>query len=200
MPNLLHHVRVMREVYGLPCVVAINRFPTDSEAELALIRERCEAEGVNVALSEVWAKGGEGGEELAREVLRLVEEPNSFDFSYPTGASIEEAVEAVATRVYGADGVTFAPAAARQVADLHRLGFGNLPVCVAKTQYSLTDDASKLGEPKGFDITVREAKVSAGAGFVVMLTGSIMTMPGLPKKPAAEGIDVTDDGRITGLF
>ncbi len=200
MPNLLHHVRVMREVYGLPCVVAINRFPNDTEAELELVRASCEAEGANVALSEVWAKGGEGGEELAREVLRLVEEPNSFDFSYPTGASIEEAVEAVATRVYGADGVTFAPAAARQVADLHRLGFGNLPVCVAKTQYSLTDDASKLGEPKGFDITVREAKVSAGAGFVVMLTGSIMTMPGLPKKPAAEGIDVTDDGRITGLF
>ena len=200
MPNLLHHVRVMREVYGLPCVVAINRFPNDTEAELELVRASCEAEGANVALSEVWAKGGEGGEELAREVLRLVEEPNSFDFSYPTGASIEEAVEAVATRVYGADGVTFAPAAARQVADLHRLGFGNLPVCVAKTQYSLTDDASKLGEPKGFDITVREAKVSAGAGFVVMLTGSIMTMPGLPKKPAAEGIGVTDDGRITGLF
>ncbi len=200
LPNLLHHVRVMREVYGLPVCVAINRFPSDTEAELELLRTELEKLGVNVALSEVWAKGGEGGIELAHEVLRLVEEPNRFDFSYPTGASIEEAAESVAKRVYGADGVEFTPQAKRQVAELHRLGFGELPVCIAKTQYSLTDDPSKLGEPKGFTITVREAKVDAGAGFVVLLTGSIMTMPGLPKRPAACGIDVTDDGVITGLF
>ncbi len=200
LPNLLHHVRVMREVYGLPVCVAINRFPSDTEAELHLLRSELEKLDVNVALSEVWAKGGEGGIELANEVLRLVEEPNHFDFSYPTGASIEEAAESVAKRVYGADGVEFTPQAKRQVAELHRLGFGELPVCIAKTQYSLTDDPSKLGEPKGFTITVREAKVDAGAGFVVLLTGSIMTMPGLPKRPAACGIDVTDDGVITGLF
>ncbi len=200
LPNLLHHVRVMREVYGLPVCVAINRFPSDTEAELELLRTELEKLGVNVALSEVWAKGGEGGIELANEVLRLVGEPNHFDFSYPTGASIEEAAESVAKRVYGADGVEFTPQAKRQVAELHRLGFGELPVCIAKTQYSLTDDPSKLGEPKGFTITVREAKVDAGAGFVVLLTGSIMTMPGLPKRPAACGIDVTDDGTITGLF
>ncbi len=200
LPNLLHHVRVMREVYGLPVCVAINRFPSDTEAELELLRTELEKLGVNVALSEVWAKGGKGGIELANEVLRLVDEPSHFDFSYPTGASIEEAAESVAKRVYGADGVEFTPQAKRQVAELHRLGFGELPVCIAKTQYSLTDDPSKLGEPKGFTITVREAKVDAGAGFVVLLTGSIMTMPGLPKRPAACGIDVTDDGTITGLF
>ena len=200
MPNLLRHVDNIQNVYGLPCVVAINRFPSDTEAELALIAEECEKLGVNVRLSEVWAKGGEGALDLADEVLRLVEEPNDFRFAYEDGADIADALEAVATKVYHADGVDFTPAAKRQLAELRDNGFGNLPVCVAKTQYSFTDQAAILGAPEGFRITVRELKVSAGAHFVVALTGNVLTMPGLPKVPAAENIDVDDNGVISGLF
>lgn len=200
MPNLLRHVENIQSVFGLPCVVAINRFPTDTEAELDLIASECEKVGVNVRLSEVWAKGGEGALELADEVLRLVEEPHEFKFAYEDGSDIADALEAIATKVYHADGVDFTPAAKRQLADLRANGFGNLPVCVAKTQYSFSDQASALGAPENFRITVRELKVSAGAHFVVALTGNVLTMPGLPKVPAAENIDVDDDGVITGLF
>ena len=200
MPNLLQHVANMQDVFGMPVVVAVNRHPTDTDAELALLRERCEAAGVNAVLSEVWAKGGAGGAELAAEVLRLVEQPSELRFAYPDGASVEEAIEAVATKVYHADGVDFTPAATKQLKTLHEHGFGNLPVCIAKTQYSFSDDQHLLGAPRGFRLTVREVKVSAGAGFVVALTGNVMTMPGLPKVPAAENIDVDETGRITGLF
>ena len=200
MPNLLRHVDNIQNVFGLPCVVAINRFPTDTQAELDLIAAECEKLGVNVRLSEVWAKGGAGALELADEVMRLVGEPSEFRFAYDDGADVEEALEAVATKVYRADGVDFAPAAKKQLAQLRRDGFGNLPVCVAKTQYSFSDQATLLGAPTGFRITVCELKVSAGAGFVVALTGNVLKMPGLPKVPAAENIDVTDDGVITGLF
>ena len=200
MPNLLQHVDNLTQVFGLPVVVAINRHPTDTEAELALIQSCCAEQGVNAVLSEVWAKGGDGGIALAQEVLRLVEQPSELQFAYPNGASIEEAVEAIATRVYHADGVDFSAAAVKQLAALKENGFGNLPVCIAKTQYSFSDDATKLGAPRGFRIQVREVKVSAGAGFVVVLAGSVMTMPGLPKVPAAEKIDVDETGRITGLF
>ena len=200
MPNLLQHVANLTEVYGMPVVVAINSHPTDTVAELELIQSCCAEQGVNAVLSEVWAKGGQGGIALAQEVLRLVEQPSELKFAYPTGASIKEAVEAVATRVYHADGVDFAPAALKQIAALEENGYGHLPVCIAKTQYSFSDDPVKLGAPRGFRIAVREAKVSAGAGFVVVLAGSVMTMPGLPKVPAAEKIDVDESGRITGLF
>lgn len=200
IPNLLRHVSNIRDVYGLPCVVAINAFPTDTPAELALVERKCQELGVNVALSEVWAKGGEGGEALAEEVMRLCEEPHEFRYSYETGSSIEDALDAIATKIYHADGVDYTPAAKRQLAQLKANGFGNLPVCVAKTQYSFTDDQHKLGAPEGFRITVRNLRVSAGAGFVVALTGDIMTMPGLPKMPAAERIDVDENGVITGLF
>lgn len=200
MPNLLRHVENIQSVFGLPCVVAINRFPSDTQAELDLIASECEKLGVNVRLSEVWAKGGEGALELADEVMRLVEEPSDLRFAYEDGADIADALEAVATKVYRADGVDFTPAAKRQLAELRANGFGNLPVCVAKTQYSFTDQDKLLGAPEGFRITVRELKVSAGAHFVVALTGNVLTMPGLPKVPAAENIDVDDDGVITGLF
>lgn len=200
LPNLLRHVDNIQSVFGLPCVVAINRFPSDTEAELDLIASECEKFGVNVKLSEVWAKGGEGALELADEVMRLVEEPSELRFAYEDGADIADALESIATKVYRADGVDFTPAAKRQLAELRANGFGNLPVCVAKTQYSFSDNASMLGAPENFRITVRELKVSAGAHFVVALTGSVLTMPGLPKVPAAEGIDVDDDGVITGLF
>ena len=200
IPNLSRHVSNMTDVYGLPCVVAINRFPTDTEAELALVADTLKAQGVNVRLSEVWAKGGAGGKELAQEVLRLVDEPNHFDFCYATGTPVKSAIEAVAKRIYRADGVDFTPGATRQLAELEKNGFGSLPVCIAKTQYSFTDDQTKLGAPEHFRITVREVKVDAGAGFVVALTGAIRTMPGLPKRPAAEKIDVTDEGVILGLF
>ena len=200
MPNLLRHVENIQTVFGLPCVVAINRFPTDTEAELDLIASECEKVGVNVRLSEVWAKGGAGALELADEVLRLVEEPHEFKFAYEDGSDIADALESIATKVYRADGVDFTPAAKRQLAELRANGFGNLPVCVAKTQYSFSDQASALGAPENFRITVRELKVSAGAHFVVALTGNVLTMPGLPKVPAAENIDVDDDGVITGLF
>ena len=200
LPNLLRHVSNIQDVYGLPCVVAINAFPTDTAAELALVEEQCREFGVNVALSEVWAKGGEGGTALAEEVIRLCEQPHEFHYSYETGTDIEEALTQIATRIYHADGVDLTPGAKKQLAQLRRDGFGNLPVCVAKTQYSFTDNQHLLGAPEGFRITVRNLKVSAGAGFVVALTGDIMTMPGLPKKPAALNIDVTADGKITGLF
>ena len=200
MPNLLRHVENIQSVFGLPCVVAINRFPTDTEAELDLIASECEKVGVNVRLSEVWAKGGEGALDLADEVMRLIEEPHEFKFAYEDGTDVADALEAIATKVYHADGVDFAPAAKRQLAELRANGFGNLPVCVAKTQYSFSDQASALGAPENFRITVRELKVSAGAHFVVALTGNVLTMPGLPKVPAAENIDVDDNGVITGLF
>ena len=200
MPNLLRHVENIQNVFGLPCVVAINRFPTDTQAELDLIASECEKLGVNVRLSEVWAKGGEGALDLADEVMRLSNEPNEFRFAYDDGADVAEALESIATKVYHADGVDFTPAAKKQLAQLRADGFGNLPVCVAKTQYSFTDQAGKLGAPENFRITVRELRVSAGAHFVVALTGNVLTMPGLPKVPAAENIDVDDNGTITGLF
>ena len=200
MPNLLRHVENIKEVYGLPCVVALNAFPTDTKAELKLVEEKCRALGVNVALSEVWAKGGEGGMALAEEVVRLCEEPGNFRFAYDTNLSIEEKLHAIVTRVYHGDGVALTPKARRQAEELTALGFGALPVCVAKTQYSFSDDSALRGAPEGVTVTVRELKVSAGAGFLVALTGDIMTMPGLPKVPAAEKIDVDENGAITGLF
>ena len=200
MPNLLRHVSNIKGVWGLPVVVAINAFPTDTPAELALVEQRCNELGVNVALSEVWAKGGEGGRALAEEVLRLCDEPSDFRFAYELDEPLAKKVEDIATRVYHADGVDFAPKAARMLRQLEEQGFGGLPVCMAKTQYSFSDDPNRLGAPEGFRITVRDLRVSAGAGFVVALTGDIMTMPGLPRVPAAEKIDVTPDGRITGLF
>ena len=200
LPNLLRHVENITKVYGLPCVVAINAFPTDTEAELKLVEDRCRALGVNVALSEVWAKGGEGGMALAREVMRLCETPGDFHYAYDLDGTIEDKLDAIARRVYRADGVVLTPAARKQAAELTALGFDHLPVCMAKTQYSFSDDASLLGAPTGFTITVRNLKVSAGAGFLVALTGDIMTMPGLPKVPAAEKIDVDENGKISGLF
>ena len=200
MPNLLRHVSNIKGVWGLPVVVAINAFPTDTPAELALVEQRCNELGVNVALSEVWAKGGEGGRALAEEVLRLCDEPSDFRFAYELDEPLAKKVEDIATRVYHADGVDLAPKAARMLRQLEEQGFGGLPVCMAKTQYSFSDDPKRLGAPEGFRITVRDLRVSAGAGFVVALTGDIMTMPGLPRVPAAEKIDVTPDGRITGLF
>ncbi len=200
LPNLLQHVENITQVFGLPCVVAINRFPTDTEAELALVEAKCRALGVNVALSEVWGKGGEGGVALAQEIVRLCEEPGDFRFSYDADASIEKKLAAISTRIYHADGVELTANARKQAKRLTELGFGQLPICMAKTQYSFSDDQSLLGAPKGFHVTVRNLKVSAGAGFIVALTGDIMTMPGLPKVPAAEKIDVDEDGRISGLF
>jgi formate--tetrahydrofolate ligase len=190
----------IKDVYGLPCVVAINAFPTDTKAELDMVEAKCRELGVNVALSEVWAKGGEGGKVLAEEVVRLCEEKNDFRFSYELDQTIEEKLNAIATKIYHADGVDLTPAARKQMAQLTELGFGNVPICVAKTQYSFSDDAKLLGAPKNFRITVRNLKISAGAGFIVALTGDIMTMPGLPKVPAAEKIDVDETGRISGLF
>lgn len=200
IPNLLRHVANIRDVYGLPCVVALNAFPTDTKAELAFVEAKCHELGVNVALSEVWAKGGEGGLALADEVQRLCDEPSELRFAYELDQPIESKIEAIAKRIYHADGVDYTPAAKKQLAQLEEQGFGGLPVCMAKTQYSFTDDPKKLGAPEGFRITVRSMKVSAGAGFIVALTGDIMTMPGLPKVPAAEKIDVTPDGKIVGLF
>ena len=200
LPNLLQHVSNITTVYKLPCVVAINRFPTDTEAELTLVEDKCRELGVNVALSEVWGKGGEGGEALAREVVRLCEQPNGFTFAYEDDLTIEGKIEAIAKKIYHADGVSFTANAKKQLAQLSALGFDRLPVCMAKTQYSFSDDAALLGAPKGFTVTVRNVKVSAGSGFLVALTGDILTMPGLPKVPAAEKIDVDETGRITGLF
>ena len=200
LPNLLQHVGNIREVYGLPCVVAINAFPTDTAAELKLVEDKCRELGVNVALSEVWAKGGAGGRALAEEVLRLCETPSEFRFSYDAADSIENKLNAIAAKIYHADGVDLTPNAKKQLKQLEELGYGGLPICMAKTQCSFSDDAALLGAPKGFRITVRNLKVSAGAGFVVALTGDIMTMPGLPKVPAAEKIDVDENGVISGLF
>lgn len=200
LPNLLQHVSNIKDVFGLPCVVAINAFPTDTSEELALVEKKCKELGVNVALSEVWAKGGEGGKALAEEVVRLCDEPGRFAQSYELSLSIEEKLEAICCKVYHADGVILTDNAKKQAAKLEELGFGNMPICMAKTQYSFSDDPSKLGAPSGFKVTVRNLKVSAGAGFIVALTGDIMTMPGLPKVPAAEKIDVDNEGRITGLF
>ena len=200
LPNLLQHVGNIKNVYGLPCVVAINAFPTDTKAELDLVEAKCRELGVNVALSEVWAKGGEGGRALAQEVVRLCEEENHFQYAYDTQLPIEEKLEAIVKKIYHGDGVVLTPAAKKQVKQLTDLGFGDLPICMAKTQYSFSDDPALLGAPKGFTVTVRNVKVSAGAGFLVALTGDIMTMPGLPKVPAAEKIDVDENGRITGLF
>ncbi len=201
LPNLLRHVRNIKEVYGLPSVVAVNRFPTDTDAEIACIIEKCKALGVNVVLSDVWAKGGEGGEALAREVVRLCgEETPDFRFSYELDGTIEEKITAIVTKIYGGSGVNILPAAQKEIDRLTALGFGGLPVCMAKTQYSFTDDKDIKGAPEGFTVTIRNVKVSAGAGFIVALTGDIMTMPGLPKKPAAENIDVDENGVISGLF
>ena len=200
LPNLLQHVGNIRDVFGLPCVVAINAFPTDTKAELDLVEQRCNELGVNVALSEVWAKGGEGGRALAEEVVRLCEQPNHFQQSYELDLSIEEKLDAICKKIYHADGVQLVGNAVKQAKQLADLGFGNLPICMAKTQYSFSDDPALLGAPKGFTVTVRNLKVSAGAGFLVALTGDIMTMPGLPKVPAAEKIDVDENGVISGLF
>ena len=200
LPNLLQHVDNIKNVFGLPCVVAINAFPTDTAAELKLVAEKCRELGVSVALSEVWAKGGAGGTALAEEVVRLCEQPSDFRYSYALGGSIEEKLETICRRIYHADGVVLTPAAQKQARRLTELGFGELPICMAKTQYSFSDDPSLLGAPRGFTVTVRNLKVSAGAGFLVALTGDIMTMPGLPKVPAAERIDVDENGRISGLF
>ena len=201
IPNLLRHVSNIRNVYGLPCVVAVNRFPTDSDAEIDFIIRKCRALGVNTVLSTVWAEGGRGGEALAREVVRLCEKGRgSFRFAYELEGSIEDKIRAVVTKVYGGHDVRILPAAQKQIDELTALGFDRLPVCIAKTQYSFSDDPLKLGAPDGFTVTVRNVKVSAGAGFLVVLTGDIMTMPGLPKAPAAEKIDVDEDGRISGLF
>ncbi|MBE6793076.1 MAG: formate--tetrahydrofolate ligase [Ruminococcaceae bacterium] len=201
IPNLLRHVSNIKNVYRLPCVVAVNRFPTDTDKEIEFIVEKCRSLGVNTVLSTVWADGGKGGEELAREVVRLCEEEKGdFTFSYELDCSIEEKIEAVVKKVYGGDGVNFMPAAKKQIERLAELGFDRMPVCIAKTQYSFSDDPTKLGAPEGFNVTVKNVKVSAGAGFIVVLTGDILTMPGLPKSPAAERIDVDADGRISGLF
>ncbi len=200
IPNLLRHVSNIKNVYKLPSVVAVNRFPTDTDAEIDLIIKKCKELGVNTVLSTVWAEGGKGGEELAKEVVRLCEQPNDFTFSYEDDCSLKEKIEAVVKKVYGGDGVNYLPNADKQIANLEALGFGKCPVCIAKTQYSFSDDATKLGAPENFTVTVKNVKVSAGAGFVVVLTGDIMTMPGLPKLPAAEKIDVDSTGKITGLF
>ncbi len=200
LPNLLKHVENITRVFNLPCVVAINRFVQDTDAELALIADKCRELGVNVALSEVWGKGGQGGIELAEEVLRLCEQPNGFTFSYPLDCSIKEKIHTIVTRIYGGAGVSYSKDAEKSIATLESLGYGNLPICVAKTQYSLSDDPAVLGRPEGFTVSVTKVRVSAGAGFIVVQTGDIMTMPGLPKVPAAERIDIDENGVIVGLF
>ncbi len=200
IPNLLRHVSNIKNVYKLPSVVAVNRFPTDTDAEVNLIIEKCKELGVNVVLSNVWAEGGKGGVELAEEVVRLCEQPNDFTFSYELDGSIEDKIEAIVKKVYGGSGISVLPAAKKQIAALEAMGYSNLPVCIAKTQYSFSDDPTKLGAPENFTVTVKNVKISAGAGFIVVLTGDIMTMPGLPKVPAAEKIDVDENGKISGLF
>ena len=200
IPNLLRHVSNIKNVYKLPSVVAVNRFPTDTDAEVELIINKCKELGVNVVLSNVWAEGGKGGEELAKEVVALCEQPNDFTFSYDLDCKIEEKIEAIVKKVYGGDGISILPAAKKQIDTLVANGYANLPICVAKTQYSFSDDPTKLGAPENFTVTIKNVKVSAGAGFIVVLTGDIMTMPGLPKVPAAEKIDVDENGKISGLF
>ena len=200
IPNLLRHVSNITNVYKLPCVVAVNRFPTDTDAEISLVIEKCKELGVNVRLSTVWADGGNGGIELAKEVVELCERDNNFTFSYELDKTIEEKIEAIVKKIYGGDGVIFTANAKAQIKRLSELGFDKMPICMAKTQYSFSDNAALLGAPEGFTVTVRNVKVSAGAGFIVALTGDIMTMPGLPKVPAAEKIDVDENGKISGLF
>lgn len=200
LPNLLKHIENITKVYGLPAVVAINKFPADTEAELDLVREKCRELGVNVALSDVWAEGGAGGRELAEEVIRLCEGESTMKFVYDTDAGVQEKIEAIAGKVYGADGVDYTPKALKEIKNLESIGLGGLPICMAKNQYSLTDDPKKLGRPEGFRITIRDVAASAGAGFLVALTGDIMKMPGLPKVPSAEKIDVDENGVISGLF
>ncbi|MEF2968432.1 formate--tetrahydrofolate ligase [Paenibacillus sp. M1] len=201
LPNLLKHIENVTQVYGLPAVVAINKFPTDDPEELDLIKRKCKEYGVNVSVSDVWSSGSAGGEELAREVVRLAEEgENNFRFLYPDQLPIKEKIQRIVAQVYGGDGVVFTPSAEKEIDELEKLGFGNLPVCMAKTQYSFSDEPAKIGRPSGFQVTVRKLKVSAGAGFIVVLTGDVMTMPGLPKIPAAEKMDIDQDGKITGLF
>ena len=200
IPNLLKHVSNIKNVYKLPCVVAINAFPTDTKAELDFVESKCRELGVNVALSEVWAKGGEGGIKLAEEVIRLCEEPNDFTYSYDLEGTIEEKINQIVQKIYGGKKAVLTANAQKQAKQLEAMGYGSCPICMAKTQYSFSDDASKVGAPENFDITVKNVKVSAGAGFIVALTGEIMTMPGLPKRPAAERIDVDETGKISGLF
>ena len=200
LPNLLRHVHNMKQVYGLPTVVAVNRFPTDTDAEIALVMDACKALGVNVVLSTVWAEGGKGGEALAREVVRLCDEPSDFTYCYDEKLPVKEKIKAIVTKVYGGKDVAYTPEAEAEIERLTALGFGETPVCMAKTQYSFSDDATRLGAPEGFTVTVRSVRISAGAGFIVVLTGNILTMPGLPPKPAAERIDVDEDGKIVGLF
>ena len=201
IPNLLRHVSNIKNVYKLPCVVAVNRFPTDTDAEIDFIIAKCRELGVNTVLSTVWAEGGKGGEALAKEVVRLCEEEKGdFTFSYELDGTIEEKIEAVVKKIYGGSGITVMPNAKKQIAQLTALGYDKMPICVAKTQYSFSDDPAKLGAPEDFTVTVKNVKVSAGAGFIVVLTGDIMTMPGLPKVPAAEKIDVDENGKISGLF
>ncbi len=200
LPNLLRHVHNMKQVYGLPTVVAVNRFPTDTDAEIALVMDACRALGVNVVLSTVWAEGGKGGEALAREVVRLCDEPSDFTYCYDEKLPVKEKIKAIVTKVYGGKDVAYTPEAEAEIERLTALGFGETPVCMAKTQYSFSDDATRLGAPEGFTVTVRSVRISAGAGFIVALTGNILTMPGLPPKPAAERIDVDEDGKIVGLF
>ncbi len=201
IPNLLRHVSNIKSIYKLPCVVAVNRFPTDTDREIEFIIDKCKKLGVNTVLSTVWAEGGKGGETLAREVVRLCEEEQGdFTYSYDLNGTIEEKIEAIVKKIYGGDGITVMPGAKAQIARLTALGFDKLPVCIAKTQYSFSDDPSKLGAPEGFTVTIKNVKVSAGAGFIVVMTGDILTMPGLPKEPAAERIDVDESGKITGLF
>ena len=201
IPNLLRHVSNIKNVYKLPCVVAVNRFPTDTDNEIEFIIDKCKELGVNTVLSNVWAEGGKGGEELAYEVVRLCEEEQGdFTFSYELDGTIEDKIEAIVKKVYGGDGIAVLPNAKKQIAQLTELGFDKLPVCIAKTQYSFSDDPTKIGAPENFTVTVKNVKVSAGAGFIVVLTGDILTMPGLPKSPAAEKIDVDENGKITGLF
>ncbi len=200
IPNLLRHVANIKNVYKLPSVVAVNRFPTDTDAEVEPIIQKCKELGVNVVLSTVWAEGGKGGEELAKEIVNLCEQPNDFTFSYELDGTIEDKIEAVVKKVYGGDGISVLPAAKKQIDTLVANGYANLPICVAKTQYSFSDDPTKLGAPENFTVTIKNVKVSAGAGFIVVLTGDIMTMPGLPKVPAAERIDVDENGKISGLF
>ncbi|MGN8914105.1 formate--tetrahydrofolate ligase [Anaerofustis butyriciformans] len=200
LPNLIKHVDNIKNVFGLPCVVAINKFVNDTDAEINLIKDECQKLGVNVVLSEVWEKGGEGGEELAKEVIKLCEEENNFKFSYDLDLPIKEKINAIATKIYGADGVDYTKKAEKEIENFERLGFDKMPICIAKTQYSLSDDPSKLGRPEGFRITIKDLTVSAGAGFIVALAGDVMKMPGLGKKPAAFNIDVDENGKISGLF
>ncbi|HHZ02511.1 MAG TPA: formate--tetrahydrofolate ligase [Tissierellia bacterium] len=200
IPNLLKHVENITQVFKIPAVVAINKFPTDTESELNLIKEKCRSLGVNVKLSEVWAKGGSGGMELAQEVIKLAEEESSMEYAYDLDMSIKDKIKAIARKLYGADDVEFSAKASKEIANFEKMGFGNLPICMAKNQYSLTDDPKILGRPTGFNITIRDITISAGAGFLVVLTGDIMKMPGLPKVPAAENIDIDNDGKIKGLF